>query len=170
MKTQTIIVRQYYLRFVVDGLYCKIVGDNKTSFYNGEDYIPYTIESLADDITNEILSADKPMRLFGYDKWVEPKLFKFMTAEKIKEIVTMRCRDWHDHDKWAWELQKPRLRGNTSAQEKLYELCDKTNTSRDGIDHLIKYYTENLGWTAERAIDYAIGLFQNGTIECIKKL
>ena len=50
----------------------------------------------------------------------------------------------------------------------LYEICDKTNTSRTGIEHLIKYYIESLGWTEEKAIEYAIGLFHNGTIEQIK--
>lgn len=53
-------------------------------------------------------------------------------------------------------------------RNELYEICDKTNTSSTGIEHLIKYYIESLGWTEEKAIEYAIGLFHNGTIEQIK--
>ena len=53
-------------------------------------------------------------------------------------------------------------------RKELYEICDKTNTSRTGIEHLIKYYIESLGWTEDKAIEYAIGLFHNGTIEQIK--
>ena len=40
-------------------------------------------------------------------------------------------------------------------RNELYEICDKTNTSRTGIEHLIKYYIESLGWTEEKAIEYA---------------
>lgn len=53
-------------------------------------------------------------------------------------------------------------------RKELYEICDKTNTTRTGIEHLIKYYIESLGWTEEEAIKYTIGLFHNGTIEQIK--
>ena len=53
-------------------------------------------------------------------------------------------------------------------RNELYEICDKTNTSRTGIEHLIKYYIESLGWTEEKAIEYAIGLFHNDTIRQIK--
>lgn len=53
-------------------------------------------------------------------------------------------------------------------RNELYEICDKTNTSRTGIEHLIKYYIESLGWTDGKAISYAISLFHNGTIEQIK--
>ena len=41
-------------------------------------------------------------------------------------------------------------------RNELYEICDKTNTSRTGIEHLIKYYIESLDWTEEKAIEYAI--------------
>ncbi len=53
-------------------------------------------------------------------------------------------------------------------RKELYEYCDKTETSRKGIDYLVNYYIYSIGWTEEKAIEYAIGLFNNGTIEQIK--
>ena len=56
----------------------------------------------------------------------------------------------------------------SKAREDLYAICDKTNTSRNGMDTLVSYYMNSLGWTEEQAIEYAVGLFKNGTIEAIK--
>ena len=53
-------------------------------------------------------------------------------------------------------------------RDELYRLCDKHETSREGIDYLIKYYMTSLGWTEEHSLEYAIGLFNNGTIQQIK--
>ena len=53
-------------------------------------------------------------------------------------------------------------------REKLYKICNETNTSRTGMDYLVNYYINSLGWTEEEAIKYAIGLFHNGTIQQIK--
>jgi len=50
----------------------------------------------------------------------------------------------------------------------LKEMCEKTNTRYSGIEYLINYYMESLCWTEFEAINYAIGLFKNGTIEQIK--
>jgi len=55
-------------------------------------------------------------------------------------------------------------------RKQLYETCDKTNTSRSGMDYLINYYINSLGWSEEKAIEYAISLFHNGTITAIKFL
>ena len=48
------------------------------------------------------------------------------------------------------------------------EICQKTDTRLSGMQYLIRYYTESLGWTEEQAYEYAIGLFHNGTIQQIK--
>lgn len=53
-------------------------------------------------------------------------------------------------------------------RDELYRICDETKTSRSGIDYLVNYYINSLGWSEEEAIKYAIGLFHNGTIEQIK--
>lgn len=53
--------------------------------------------------------------------------------------------------------------------QSLYKLCDETKTRRTGVEYLIKYY-QSLGWTEEKAIQYAIDLFQNGTVRQIKLL
>lgn len=53
-------------------------------------------------------------------------------------------------------------------KKELYRLCKETNTSKDGIDYLVSYYINSLGWTEEQAVGYAIGLFHNGTIATIK--
>ena len=51
---------------------------------------------------------------------------------------------------------------------KLNELIKRTDTSSKGIELLIDYYIKSLGWPKEQAVEYAIGLFENGTIDSIK--
>lgn len=53
-------------------------------------------------------------------------------------------------------------------RNKLYEMCNKTNTKRNGIDFLVNYYIESLHWSEDEACEYALGLFKNGTIQNIK--
>ena len=53
-------------------------------------------------------------------------------------------------------------------RKQLYEMCDKTNTSRSGMDHLGNYYIKSLGWNEEEACKYALSLFHDGTITQIK--
>ena len=53
-------------------------------------------------------------------------------------------------------------------REQLKEICEKTNTSFSGMDYLVKYYIKDLHWSEEKAIEYAISLFHNGTIREIK--
>jgi len=50
----------------------------------------------------------------------------------------------------------------------LKEICEKTNTRLSGMEFLVDYYKKSLGWTEKQAIEYAIGLFHNGTITQIK--
>lgn len=50
----------------------------------------------------------------------------------------------------------------------LKEICEKTNTRISGMEYLIKYYMDSLHWTEEKAYEYAIELFHNGTIQEIK--
>lgn len=51
---------------------------------------------------------------------------------------------------------------------KLDRICEDTNTSKKGIRCLVDYYIISLGWTEEQAVQYAITLFENGTIDTIK--
>lgn len=51
---------------------------------------------------------------------------------------------------------------------RLNELIKKTDTSFEGINLLIDYYIKSLGWSEEQAVEYAIGLFEDGTIDSIK--
>ena len=51
---------------------------------------------------------------------------------------------------------------------KLNELIKRTDTSSKDIELLIDYYIKSLGWSKEQAVEYAIGLFENGTIDSIK--
>lgn len=50
------------------------------------------------------------------------------------------------------------------------KLCEETQTSKTGILHLLRYYTDTLGWGMQASLDYTVGLFENGTIQEIKKL
>ena len=54
------------------------------------------------------------------------------------------------------------------ARKQLYEMCDKTNTSRTGMDYLVNYYIKSLGWNEEEACKDALSLFHDGTITQIK--
>jgi len=56
----------------------------------------------------------------------------------------------------------------SESRNKLYDMCDKTNTRRSGIDYLVNYYIESLHWSEDEACEYALGLFKNGTIQNIK--
>jgi len=53
-------------------------------------------------------------------------------------------------------------------KEKLLKLWKKHKTSIEGINYLINYYINSLGWDEEKATRYAIALFENGTIDEFK--
>lgn len=55
-------------------------------------------------------------------------------------------------------------------RKQLKEICVETDTRLAGILLLIKYYRKEYRWSEEKAIEYAIGLFHNGTIRQIKLL
>ena len=54
--------------------------------------------------------------------------------------------------------------------EELMKHCEETQTSKDGILRLLRYYTDELGWGMQASVDYVAELFENGTIQQIKKL
>ena len=53
-------------------------------------------------------------------------------------------------------------------RQELKEMCEKTNTSITGMEYLIKYYMNTLHWTEVDSINYAIGLFKDGSIQQIQ--
>lgn len=53
-------------------------------------------------------------------------------------------------------------------RKELYEMCERTKTSKEGTDKLVEYYIKSLGWTEDEACEYAMKLFKNGTIDEIK--
>ena len=55
-------------------------------------------------------------------------------------------------------------------KEKLALICKTTDTNEKGINLLLEYYQKTLGWSEEKAIAYALELFDNGTIDAIKNL
>lgn len=52
--------------------------------------------------------------------------------------------------------------------KKLLETCKKTKTSVEGMEKLVEYYIKSLGWSEKKANEYALTLFDNGTIDQIK--
>ena len=52
-------------------------------------------------------------------------------------------------------------------KQKLNELCKEKGAKIQGIEHLIEYYIKSLGWTEQQAIEYALKLFDDGTIDSI---
>ena len=53
-------------------------------------------------------------------------------------------------------------------RKELEETCIKTETSLNGMLAIKEYYTQSLGWSERKAIEYCITLFDKGTIEKIK--
>ncbi len=52
-------------------------------------------------------------------------------------------------------------------KQKLIELCKAKGAKIQCIEHLIEYYKKSLGWSEQKAIEYAIKLFEDGTIDSI---
>ena len=52
-------------------------------------------------------------------------------------------------------------------KQKLIGLCKAKVAKIQGIEHLIKYYQKSLGWSEQQAIEYALKLFEDGTIDSI---
>lgn len=58
----------------------------------------------------------------------------------------------------------------SQARKALYEMCEKTDTSKEGMKLLVEYYINSLHWTEDEACEYALKLFKDGTIDQIKFL
>ena len=52
-------------------------------------------------------------------------------------------------------------------KQKLIKLCKAKGAMIQGIEHLIEYYQKALGWSEPQAVEYAIKLFEDGTIDSI---
>ena len=52
-------------------------------------------------------------------------------------------------------------------KQKLIEFCKAKCLKIKGIEHLIEYYQKALGWSEQQAVEYAIKLFEDGTIDSI---
>ena len=52
-------------------------------------------------------------------------------------------------------------------KQKLIELCKAKGAKIQGTEHLIEYYQKALGWSEPQAVEYAIKLFEDGTIDSI---
>ena len=55
-------------------------------------------------------------------------------------------------------------------RRELYVLCDKTETPREGMECVVNYYINSLGWTEVTALIYAIGLFHDDIIRIIRQI
>lgn len=60
-------------------------------------------------------------------------------------------------------------KSNKELWSEMYRLCEETEIKKSGMEYLVKYYLSE-GWTEEKALTHAIGLFHNGTIAKIKLL
>ena len=150
---------------VVDYFYNEYIGGNENAYLDGEEYHPYTEEELIETIVDDIMNEPGYLNLEDSKYMVEAKHIRFLGKDMIKAIVTGRVVGRHlDEGKWEWEKKT----GNDQLREQLYKICDETKTSRSGMDYLVNYYQENLGWSEKAALEYAILLFHNGTIQQIK--
>lgn len=57
---------------------------------------------------------------------------------------------------------------NMALSKGLLETCKRTKTSVEGMEKLVEYYIRSLGWSEKKANEYALTLFEDGTIEKIK--
>lgn len=64
--------------------------------------------------------------------------------------------------------EEDRFEALSEDRNRLFEMCEKTSTSIDGMSTLVDYYIRSLGWSEKQACEYALGLFRNGTIQNIK--
>lgn len=53
-------------------------------------------------------------------------------------------------------------------KQKLDQLIRANDVNKEGIQFLIDYYIRSLGWSYEKAVEYTIELFENGTIDEVK--
>lgn len=53
-------------------------------------------------------------------------------------------------------------------KQKLDQLIRANDVNKEGIEFLIDYYIRSLGWSYEKAVEYTIELFENGTIDEVK--
>ena len=57
-----------------------------------------------------------------------------------------------------------------SLRFELERMCNETQTRLSGMQKLVEYYITSLGWSEEKALQYALALFHNGTVTQIKLL
>ena len=50
----------------------------------------------------------------------------------------------------------------------LFEMCEKNRTNLRGMNHLVDYYVKSACMSEKEAVDYAIWLFHNDTIQEIQ--
>ena len=149
---------------VVDYFYNEYIGGNENDYLDGKEYYPYTNEELIEAIVSEIMNEPGYLNIEDSKCMVEAKHLRFLGKDYINAIVTGRVYARHfDEGKWEWEKEN-----NQELRKQLCKLCDETKTSRSGMDYLVNYYQENLGWSEKAALEYAILLFHNGTIQQIK--
>lgn len=53
-------------------------------------------------------------------------------------------------------------------KQKLDQLIRVNDVNKEDIEFLIDYYIRSLGWSYEKAVEYTIELFENGTIDEVK--
>lgn len=52
-------------------------------------------------------------------------------------------------------------------KQKTIKKCEETGVNFDGVQKLICFYMDNLFWNEEKAYEYALQLFENGTIQTL---
>ena len=52
----------------------------------------------------------------------------------------------------------------------LKEMCERNGLKLESFQNLKDFYTQQLKWSEEQAIEYIINLFDNGTIKLIQTL
>lgn len=50
-------------------------------------------------------------------------------------------------------------------KEQLLKLIESKGQSMKNYESLLKYYQSQLGWSEEKALEYVISLFDNGTMD-----
>ena len=92
------------LNGIINHEYNDLIGGNENSYLDGEEFYPYTLEELVEDITNTILTSKEYLEIENSKMVVEQKHIRFLGKDFIRNLVYAICLQRKSEEgKWIWE-------------------------------------------------------------------
>lgn len=92
------------LNGIINHEYNDLIGGNENSYLDGEEFYPYTLEELVEDITNTILTSKRCLEVENSKLLVEQKHIRFLGKDVIRNLVYAICfQRKSEEGKWIWE-------------------------------------------------------------------